>query len=331
MTSTERGPGLIDPTSWNMDSSLDLMYSLVYGDELADIADTHEDIICMTADLATSNRTSDFQRRHPDRFVDVGIAERNMTSMAAGLATCGYRVYISTFAAFAGILAAENVRTDLAYPFQPVRILAHHSGISFGFYGTSHHATEDIAITRAIADLCVTAPSDANSTRAILRSTLDEPGPVYIRLGRGREKPIYHEVPTIARGRFLQPRAGTDATIIATGIGVQAAIEAHALLDQEGVSARVLDAVWIKPLDVDAILAAAAETAAIITVEDHNVIGGLGSAVAEVLADNGVSIPFIRQGINDEYALIGPPTHLWRHYGIDGSGVASRVRQALGR
>ena len=331
MTTNERGPGLLDPTSWNMDSSLDLMYSLVYGDELADLADVHDDILCMTADLATSNRMSDFQRRHPDRFVDVGIAERNMTSMAAGLATCGYRVYISTFASFAGILAAENVRTDLAYPFQPVRILAHHAGISFGFYGTSHHATEDIAITRAIADLCVTAPCDANTTRAILRSTLDEPGPVYIRLGRGREKPIYEHVPDIARGRFLCPREGTDVTIIATGIGVQAAVEAHAILAEEGISARVLDAVWLKPLDVDAVLAAARETSAIITVEDHNVMGGLGTAVAEVLADQSIRIPFMRHGIMDEYALIGPPTHLWRHYGIDGPGVAARVRETLAR
>lgn len=329
MSTTDRGPGLLDPTSWNMDSSLDLMYSLIYGEELADLADVHSDIIGMTADLATSNRMSDFQKRHPDRFIDVGIAERNMTSIAAGLATCGYRVYISTFASFAGILAAENVRTDLAYPFQPVRILAHHAGISFGFYGTSHHATEDIAITRAIADLCVTAPSDANTTRAILRSTLDEPGPVYIRLGRGREKPIYDSVPNIARGRFLQPRDGDDVTIIATGIGVQAAVEASTILAAEGISARVLDTVWIKPFDEDAVLKAATETKGIVTVEDHNVIGGIGSAVAEVLADNGISLPFVRHGIQDEYSLIGPPTHLWRHYGIDGNGVAARVREVL--
>lgn len=329
MAPVEHLPGLADETSWNMDSSLPLMYSLVYGEELADMADERTDIVVLTADLATSNRTIDFMRRHPDRFYDIGIAERNMTSIAAGLATTGFVPYISTFASFAGILAAENIRTDLAYPHLPVRILAHHTGISFGFYGTSHHATEDIAITRSIADLSVTAPVDAASTRAILRHTVDEPGPVYIRLGRGREKPVYDDPPELTRGRFLQPRDGRDATIVATGIGVQAAVAAADLLAAEGVHVRVLDTVWIKPFDEQAIIDAAEQTGAILTVEDHNVIGGIGSAVAEVVADRRLGVPFARHGINDEYALIGPPTHLWRHYGIDGPGVAERVRALL--
>lgn len=330
MNDITRTPGLHDPASWNMDSSLPLMYSLVYGDELADMAETRDDIVVLTADLATSNRTIDFARRHPDRFIDVGIAERNMTSIAAGLATCGYRPYISTFASFAGILAAENVRTDLAYPHLPVRILAHHSGISFGFYGTSHHATEDLGVMRSIADLCVTAPSDANTTRALLRATVDEPGPVYFRLGRGREKPIYDFVPEVHRGRFLVPRNGSDVTVLATGIGVQAAMAAAPLLESEGISVRVLDAVWIKPFDEEAVLRAAEETGAILTVEDHNTIGGIGSATAEVLARAGLSVRFACHGIPDEYSLIGPPTHLWRHYGIDGEGVATQVRILLG-
>lgn len=329
MTDIDYVPGLEDKDSWNMDSSLPLMYSLVYGEELADLADEYPEIMVLTADLATSNRTIDFARRHPDRFFDVGIAERNMTSIAAGLATVGFRPYVSTFAAFAALLAGENIRTDLAYPFLPVRILAHHAGISFGFYGTSHHATEDIAITRSIADLCVTAPVDANSTRSVLRSTIDEPGPVYIRLGRGREKPIYTEPPSLERGRFLRPRDGADFTVIATGIGVQAALAAADLLAKEGIQIRVLDTVWIKPFDVEATLDAARQTGGILTVEDHNVIGGIGSAVSEVLADNGVSVPFERHGIQDEFALIGPPTHLWRHYAIDGPGVAARVRAML--
>lgn len=329
MNSPTREAGLEDPKSWNMLTSLDLMYALVYGEELADLADTRDDIMVLTADLATSNRTIDFANRHPDRFVDVGIAEQNMMSIAAGLASAGYRPYVSTFASFAALLCAEQIRTDLAYPQMAVRILAHHAGIGFGFYGTSHHATEDIAITRAIAGLSVVAPSDANATRALLRQTLDESGPVYLRLGRGREKPIYQEVPTFTRGRFMRLRDGADLTIIATGIGVQAAMSAADLLSDEGIQARVLDAAWLKPFDVDEVIQAAEQTGAILTVEDHNIFGGLGAAVAEVLAEAGIAIRFSRHGIRDEYALIGPPTHLWRHYGLDGPGVAARATELL--
>lgn len=320
-----------DPKTFNMQSSLPLMYSLVYGEELADMADERDDLLVLTADLATSNRTSDFRDRHPDRFIDVGIAEQNMTSMAAGLASAGYIPHISTFASFAGLLCAEQIRTDLAYPGLPVRVLAHHAGLAFGFYGTSHHATEDIAITRAIAGLSVVAPCDAESTRAVLRATVDERGPVYIRLGRGREKPVYDRPPTVERGRFVTVREGRDVTLIATGIGVQAAVDAAAQLAGVGVHVRVLDAVWLKPFDDDAVLRAAGETGGIVTVEDHNIYGGLGGAVAEVLAEAGVSTRFRRHGIEDEYAVIGPPTHVWRHYGISGEGVAEKVCRLLGK
>lgn len=323
-------PGHRDPKTWNMQTSLPLMYSLVYGEELADMADERDDIALLTADLATSNRTSDFQARHPDRFVDVGIAEQNMLSMAAGMASAGFIPYASTFASFAGLLCAEQIRTDLAYTEMPVRVLAHHAGVSFGFYGTSHHATEDLAITRAIAGLDVVAPCDANSTRAVLRATVDHPGPVYIRLGRGREKEIYSTAPKLVRGRFVELNEGADVTIIATGIAVQGAMAAVDELAKDGISARVLDAVWIKPLDEEAILRAAAETGAILTVEDHNIYGGLGGAVAEVLAEAGVATRFRRHGIRDQYAVIGPPTHVWRHYGLDGRGVAEQVRALLG-
>ncbi|MDO9377460.1 MAG: transketolase C-terminal domain-containing protein [Nocardioidaceae bacterium] len=327
---TDPRPGLRDARSWNMETSLPLMYSFVHGEELADMADDRDDIMVLTADLATSNRTNDFQHRHPDRFVDLGIAEQNMTSVAAGLASAGFVPYISTFASFAALMCAEQIRTDLAYPQMKVRVLGHHSGISFGFYGTSHHATEDIAITRAIAGLTVVAPSDAASTRALLRATVDEPGPVYVRMGRGREKPIYDSPPEVSRGRFQLVREGVDLTIIATGIGVQGAVGAAGLLAAEGIEVRVLDALWLKPFDVDGVLAAMSETGGILTVEDHNVMGGLGSAVAEVIAESGGSTRFRRHGIQDEYALIGPPTHLWRHYGLDPAGIATRARALLG-
>ena len=332
MTATpDLGPGLQDSKTWNMETSLPLMYSFVHGEELADMADERDDIMVLTADLATSNRTNDFQQRHPDRFLDLGIAEQNMTSVAAGLASAGFIPYVSTFASFAALMCAEQIRTDLAYPQMPVRVLGHHSGISFGFYGTSHHATEDIAITRAIAGLTVVAPSDAATTRALLRATVDEPGPVYFRMGRGREKPIYDAPPVLSKGKFQQVRDGSALTIIATGIGVQGSVGAAELLAADGIQVRVLDALWLKPFDTEGVLAAMAETGGIMTVEDHNVMGGLGSAVAEVIAESGASTRFMRHGIQDEYSLIGPPTHLWRHYGLDPVGIATRAKELLAR
>jgi transketolase len=319
----------LDEGSWNVATSTPLLYSLIAAEELADLADERQDILVLTADLMTSNRTGDFASRHPDRFINVGIAEQNMVSMAAGLASCGYVPYVATFASFASLLCAEQLRTDLAYPAMQVRVLAHHAGIAMGFYGTSHHAVEDLAITRAIAGMTVCSAADAAATRAILRATIDLDGPVYIRLGRGRERPVYPEPPELQHGKFLLARPGRDATVIATGIGVHAAVGAAALLDAEGIDLRVLDAVYVKPLDQDAILTAARETGAILTVEEHTVIGGLGGAVAETLALAGVGTRLAFLGIQDEYALIAPPSHLYRHYGFTPEGVAQRVRELL--
>lgn len=321
--------GLRDPKSWNMATSLPLMRSLVYGEELAAIAEERDDVVLLTADLRTSNRTGDFAERHPDRFYDFGIAEQNMISAAAGMASCGLLPYVSTFASFAGLLCAEHLRTDLAYTGMPVRVLAHHAGISFGFYGTSHDATEDVAITRAIAGMTVISPCDALSIRAALRATVDHDGPIYFRLGRGREPDVYAQAPEIRHGRFVRAREGRDVTIIATGIGVAPSLGAAEALTVEGVDAGVLDAVYLKPIDVQAIRDAAHASAAILTVEDHNVLGGLGGAVAEVLAEDCSPVRFARHGIRDEYAPIAPPTHLWRHYGLDADGIADRVRKLL--
>jgi transketolase len=320
---------LLDPKSWNVSSSVELMHSLVAGEELAAMAEEREEILVLTADLMISNRTGDFADRHPDRFVNVGIAEQNMVSMAAGLAACGFIPYVSTFASFASLLCAEQLRTDLAYPGMPVRVLAHHAGIAMGFYGTSHHATEDLALTRAMAGMTVVSAADANALRALLRTTVDVPGPVYIRFGRGREKTVYEAPPPLEHGHFVTVRPGGDATLIATGISVRAGLDAAELLAAEGIDLRVLDAVYVKPLDEDAILAAAAETAVIVTSEEHSVLGGLGGAVAEVLAANGAATRLHRHGIDDEYSLIAPPTHLYRHYGFSGEGLAQVVREAL--
>lgn len=307
------------------------MPAFILGEELADLAEKDPRIVVATADLANSSRTRDFANRHPGRFVDFGIAERNMITAAAGMASCGMVPYVATFAAFCGILAAEAIRTDCAYPRMPVRIIGHHSGISMGFYGTSHHSLEDIGMMRTIADLTVVCAADANQLRAILRASVDHPGAMYIRLGRGRDAEVYGEVPADFRfGKAKTLREGHELTIITTGSQVHASLAAADALRAEGRSVRVVDMHTIKPLDIDAVKAAAAETRAILTVEEHNIIGGLGSAVAEVIA-GGPPIPFRRHGIEDQYSLIGPPAALYAHYRLDADGVTQVARELLGK
>jgi transketolase len=306
------------------------MPAFVLGNELADLADTDPRIVVMTADLASANRTVEFRERHPERFFDFGIAEKNMITTAAGLAASGQVCYAATFAAFAAILCAEQIKTDCAYPGVAVRVIGHHSGISMGFYGSSHHATEDLGMMRTIANLTVVAAADANQLRAILRASVDHPGAMYIRLGRGRDPEVYPTIPADFRfGRATTLREGIDLTIIAIGSEVRPALDAAELLGTDGSSVRVVDMHTLKPLDADAIRAAAAGSRAIMTVEEHNVIGGVGSAVAEVLVD-GPQIPFRRHGIPDEFALIGPPAALYAHYRLDAAGIASVARDLLG-
>ena len=305
------------------------MPAFVLGEELADLAETDPRIVVATADLANSSRTRDFANRHPDRFIDFGIAERNMITAAAGMASCGLVPYVATFASFCGILAAEAIKTDCAYPKMKVRILGHHSGISMGFYGTSHHATEDLGMMRTIADLTVVCAADANQLRAILRASVDHPGAMYIRLGRGRDAPIYDEVAEdFAFGKAATLREGTDLTIIATGSQVHASLAAADRLAAEGIGVRVVDMHTIKPLDAEAVRAAARETGSILTVEEHNVVGGLGSAVAEVLVEE-ARVPFRRHGVMDEFSLIGPPAALYAHYRLDADGVTEVARELL--
>ena len=306
------------------------MPAFVLGNELADLADSDPRIVVMTADLASANRTVEFRERHPERFFDFGIAEKNMITAAAGLAASGQVCYAATFASFAAILGAEQIKTDCAYPGVAVRVIGHHSGISMGFYGSSHHATEDLGMMRPIANLTVVAAADANQLRAIIRASVDHPGAMYIRLGRGRDPEVYPTIPADFRfGRAATLRDGTDVTIVAIGSEVRPALDAAELLVSDGISARVVDMHTLKPLDVDVIRAAAADSRAILTVEEHNVIGGLGSAVAEVLVDV-PRIPFRRHGIPDEFAIIGPPAALYAHYRLDAAGIATVARDLLG-
>jgi transketolase len=321
-----------DPQSWHLEASEQLNRAAVAGLTLADLADRDERIIVLTADLKYSGRTVDFERRHPERFINVGIAEQNMVSMAAGMSTFGYVPYVATFASYASLLCAEQLRTDLAYPGLPVRVIAHHAGIALGFYGTSHHATEDLGLLRSIANMTVVCPCDAASTRRALTDTVDVPGPVYLRLGRGREPDVYADgAPGFEVGRLTQLRTGADLTIVANGITVRAALDAAQRLEGQGISAAVLDAHTVRPFDADGLRAAAAATGRLLVAEEHNVIGGVASACADALADGGVSgVRMRRVGMPaDEYSLIGPPTALWHHYGFDADGLADSARALL--
>jgi len=320
---------MLDHVSWNVLTSTVKLTQFPMGEELVALARRREDVVALTADLASSNGLSEFRDTFPARFVNTGIAEQNMMSIAAGLASAGLTPYVSTFASFASLLCAEQLRTDLAYTKMKVRILAHHAGVSMGFYGTSHHAVEDIAVTRAMGNMTVVSAADGNAIRGLIRATVDVDGPVYIRIGRGAEKPIYDEVPSFEPGRFFQLREGRDATIIATGIGVKAALDGADMLAADGVSIRVLDAAYLKPFDEAGVIAAAKQTGVILTVEEHNPYGGLGSAVGDVLASSGLGVRFAKLALPDDYALVAPPTHLYRHYGLTGEGVVDKLRPLL--
>ena len=253
-----------------------------------------------------------------------------MVSAAAGLAAAGLLPYVATYASFIGLLCAEQVRTDVCYPGLPVRILAHHAGIAMGFYGSSHHATEDLSIVRSFAGLTVFGTVDPNLAEAALRASAKHPGPIYFRLGRGREKPVYARPPAdFVFGRAITVRDGDDAAILTTGLPLGAVLEAAEMLAVKGgLSIRVLDVHTVKPIDVEAVKAAAS-TGVILTVEEHNIIGGLGSAVAEVLTEAGVRCRFRRHGLPDEYALIGPPLALYAHYGLDAAGIVRVIRELV--
>jgi transketolase len=303
--------------------------AFVLGEELADIADKDPRIVVLTADLANANRTNDFRARHPDRFFNLGIAERNMMTIAAGMASCGMITYAATFASFCVILGAEQAKTDCAYTGMKVRLIGHHSGMSMGFYGTSHHALEDLAITRTIADLTVVCATDANHLRAVLRASVEHPGAMYIRLGRGRDPEVYAQVPKDFRiGKAATLRKGKDLTLITCGSEVRACLDAAGLLARQGIEARVVDMHTIKPLDAAAIRKAARETGAIMTVEEHNITGGLGSAVAEMLV-NEERVPFLRHGIPDQFVPVGPPAALYAHCKLDAAGIAKKAKAFL--
>jgi transketolase len=299
----------------------------VVGEELLRLVEERDDVVVLGADMGAS--MSELRSRHPERYFELGIAETNTVSVAAGMAACGLIPYILSMGPFGAIKCAEQLRTDVAYTQLPVRFVARLSGLAMGFFGTSHHAVEDIAIARSITNLTVVAPSDANSTLALLRATVDQPGPVFFRISESVEEDVYPEVPAIGRGRFCAVRAGSDATVIATGIGVGAALGAARRLAAEGIELQILDATYLKPLDEAAILDAARTTGAILTVEEHSVVGGLGAAVAEVVGRHRAPARLRLLGLPDDDLDVGTPPVLLKRYGLTAAGVAEEVRLLL--
>ena len=331
MSETSVRPGM-DAKSWDMVGSLNLSMQLPTGETLIKLAESgRDDIVVCTADLGRPTQVINFGRRYPDRYFNFGIAERNMIGAAAGLATTGWLPVISNYSFFLALMGAENIRNDIAYPNLKVRMVGTHSGIAMGFYGTSHHCNEDVGLLRAIAGLTVMAPCDANAIRAALTATIDHPGPIYFRVGRGREPVVYEAPPPWRIGGSTMLRDGRHATVLAIGNLVHAALEAHDILAKDGIGLRVVDAYSIRPIDEAAVLAAARDHGVIVSAEEHNITSGFGSAVAEVLATNGAGARLVRVGMPDQYSILGPPTHLYKHYGLDGDGLARTVRTALER
>lgn len=319
-----------DEATWDMAASLGLSKQLTTGAVLTDLVEAGHDIVVCTADLGRPTQVINFGRRYPDRYFNFGIAERNMIGAAAGLATTGHIAVVSNYSFFLALMGVENIRNDICYPGLNVRMIGTHSGIAMGFYGTSHHCNEDIGALRAIAGLTLMAPCDGNAIRAAFSNTITHQGPIYLRAGRGREKPVYDTPPPFVIGGSNTLRQGKHATVLAIGNLVSASLDAAELLKAEGIELGVVDMYSITPLDRAAVRRAAAQ-GVVISAEEHNISSGFGSAVAEVIAEEGLGARLVRIGMPDQYSLLGPPTHLYRHYGLDAEGVAARVREALGK
>ena len=321
---------LVSPDSWQYRSLNAITPGLdALSDALTELVEDGYPVVAGSADLQYSNGLNRFADAYPERYIQFGISEQNMVSAAAGLATTGQMPFVATFASFLALLCCEQIRMDVAYSALPVRLIGHHTGISLGFYGTSHHATEDIGTMRSIANLTIISPADGPQLKAAIRASATWPEPIYFRIGRGRDPDIYAEGTPFEIGRAIEHGEGSELTIIACGMPVKSALDAAAVLRAEGHSVGVIDMATIKPLDRDAVLRAASRSKVLMTVEEHNVLGGLGSAVAEVLADEGCGVRLVRHGIRDEYALIAPPSHLYREYQLDAAGVEAVARRTF--
>jgi transketolase len=319
--------------TWNVYDANTMTQADIYGKVLCALGEMNNDIVGLSADLAKSTKIGEFAEKFPDRFFNAGIAEQNMFGMAAGLAKAGLMPFVSTMAVFTTMRAAEQVRTDICYQNLNVKIIATHGGISFGQAGTTHHCTEDIAIMRAMANMTVIIPADGIECANAVRACINRPGPVYIRIGRGFEPSCYtSDQYGFEIGKAVELNPGTDITLICCGITVLQALEAaRALQNSDDISVRVINMHTIKPIDADIIRKAVTETRRIVTFEEHNIFGGLGSAVAEIIAEFGKSCVFNRVGIPDCFSIVGYPEDLYCHYKLDTDGIIEKVREVMGR
>ncbi len=299
-----------------------------YGEALAQLGAERDDFIVMDADLAAATQTGKFKKAFPERFYDCGIAEQNMVSIAAGVAATGKKVVISSFAMFAAGRAFEQIRNSIGYPHLNVIIGATHAGISVGEDGATHQCNEDIALMRTIPGMTVINPADDTEAKAALRAAFECDGPVYIRFGRLAVPVIFDDDYKFEIGKGIELCEGNDVTIIATGLMVNEALQAHELLKVEGINARVINLATIKPLDRDIIIKAAKETGAIVTAEEHSVIGGLGSAVSEVVCET-CPVPVVKLGVNDCFGKSGPAAKLLDLFGLRAPGIVEKAKAAI--
>ena len=298
-----------------------------YGNALVELGKEKEDLVVLDADLAAATKTGIFKKAFPERHIDCGIAEANMTGIAAGMSTCGYVPFISTFAMFAAGRSFEQVRNSIGYPHLNVKIGATHAGISVGEDGATHQCNEDLALMREIPGMVVINPSDDIEAKAAVRAAYEHAGPVYLRFGRLavpviNDRPDYHF--EIGKGVVL--KEGTDVTIFATGLCVSSALEAAEKLKEDGIDAEIVNIHTIKPIDRERVIASAKKTGKVVTAEEHSVIGGLGSAVAEVLSGEAPT-KLLRIGVGDVFGESGPAKELVAKYGLDGTGIYEKVKK----
>ncbi len=298
-----------------------------YGNALVELGKEKEDLVVLDADLAAATKTGIFKKAFPERHIDCGIAEANMTGIAAGMSTCGYVPFISTFAMFAAGRSFEQVRNSIGYPHLNVKIGATHAGISVGEDGATHQCNEDLALMREIPGMVVINPSDDIEAKAAVRAAYEHAGPVYLRFGRLavpviNDRPDYHF--EIGKGVVL--KEGIDVTIFATGLCVSSALEAAEKLKEDGIDAEIVNIHTIKPIDRELVTASAKKTGKVVTAEEHSVIGGLGSAVAEVLSEEAPT-KLLRIGVGDVFGESGPAKELVAKYGLDGTGIYEKVKK----
>jgi transketolase len=299
-----------------------------YGDALAELSDKY-DFVVMDADLSKSTMTATFKAKCPEKFINTGIAEGNMMTTAAGISSCGKVVFASTFAMFAAGRAYEQIRNSIGYTKLNVKIAATHAGISVGEDGASHQCIEDISLMRTIPGMTVISPADAVEAKAAVEAIINHDGPVYLRLGRLGVPVIFDENNyKFEIGKGVLVSEGNDVTIFATGLMVGMAIESKELLQKEGINARIVNIHSIKPIDKDIITKAAKETGAIVTAEEHNIIGGLGSAVSEVLVQN-YPVPLKMVGVEDKFGKSGTPEALLKEYGLTAENIVKKVKEAV--